>query len=65
MICFMVQGCAASSSAVTSETEKLRARKERQQQLESDWRLAHDHGRIGYVGNQAPALEGSTVVLRE
>jgi hypothetical protein len=64
MICLMVQGC-ASPSAVTSETEKMRARKERQQQLERDWRLGHDHGRIGYVGNQAPALEGSTVPPRE
>jgi hypothetical protein len=61
MICLMVQGCATSPSAATSETAQLRARTERQQQLERDWRLSREHGRIGYVGNQAPALEGTTV----
>ncbi len=44
-----------------SETAQARARNERQQQLERDWRLSREHGRIGYVGNQAPALEGTTV----
>ena len=64
MIILMVFGCASDPSAATSEAAQ-RARKERQQRLEADWRLARDHGRIGYVGNQAPALEGATVPPKE
>ena len=45
-----------------SDTAKQqRARMERQEQLKRDSEFSREHGRIGYVGNQAPALEGSTV----
>jgi hypothetical protein len=61
MFCAVVLGCATDPSPAMSNTAKKRARMERQEQLERDWRLPREHGRIGYVGNQAPALEGSTV----
>ena len=62
VVALMVLGCATDPSASTIDPSKLRARKERQ---EREWRLARDHGRIGYVGNQAPALEGTTVPAPE
>ena len=43
-----------------SDTARQRARIERQEQLKRDWQLSREHGRVGYVGNQAPALEGTT-----
>ena len=46
-----------------SDTAKRRARTERQEQMKRDWQLSREHGRIGYVGHQAPALEGTTVPL--
>jgi hypothetical protein len=61
MFCALALGCATDPSPVMSDTAKNRARMERQEQLERDWGLSRDHGRIGYVGNQAPALEGTTV----
>ena len=62
VVALMVLGCATDPSASTIDPSKLRARKERQ---EREWRLARDNGRIGYVGNQAPALEGTTVPAPE
>ena len=61
VICSLLLGCATDPSAVTSDTARQRARIERQEQLKRDWQLSREHGRIGYVGNQAPALEGTTV----
>ncbi|MGB7836861.1 MAG: hypothetical protein WBL40_01995 [Terrimicrobiaceae bacterium] len=61
----MVLGCAADPSASATLTPEWHARKERQERLVREWRLARDHGRIGYVGNQAPALEGTTVPAPE
>ena len=60
-VCSLMLGCATDPSAAMSDTAKQRARRERQEQLERDWQLSREHGRIGYVGNQAPALEGTTV----
>ncbi len=61
-ICSLMIGCATDPSAAMSDTAKQqRARVERQEQLKRDWRLSREHGRIGYVGHQAPALEGTTV----
>jgi hypothetical protein len=61
MFCALVLGCATDASPAMSDTAKKRARMERQELLERDRRLSREHGRIGYVGNQAPALEGFTV----
>ena len=61
MFCALALGCATDPSPAMSDTAKKRARMERQEQLKRDWELSREHGRIGYVGNQAPALEGSTV----
>jgi outer membrane biogenesis lipoprotein LolB len=61
VICLLLIGCASDPSAAVSDTAKRRARIERQEQLKRDWQLSRDHGRIGYVGHQAPALEGTTV----
>ena len=60
VICSLAIGCATDPSAAMSDP-KHRARVERQEQLKRDWQLSREHGRIGYVGHQAPALEGTTV----
>lgn len=57
----MVLGCVVSPSGAETDPAKARALKERREQLARDSEYSRDHGRIGYVGNQAPALEGSTV----
>lgn len=49
-ISLMVLGCATDQSLSTRETSLWRAQKERQQ------RIAHDAGRIGYIGNAVPSL---------
>jgi hypothetical protein len=56
----LMLGCAQDPRAAMSDPTKVRARIERQEQLKRDWQLSREHGRIGYVGNQAPALEGTT-----
>ena len=61
IICSLMLGCATDPCAAVSDTAKQRARIERQEQLKRDWQLSREHGRIGYVGHQAPALEGTTV----
>jgi outer membrane biogenesis lipoprotein LolB len=61
VVCLLMIGCATDPSAAMSDTAKQRARIERQEQLKRDWQLSREHGRIGYVGHQAPALEGTTV----
>ncbi len=60
LCCALILGCALEPRAATRDTAKARARMERQEQLKRDWQLSREHGRIGYVGNQAPALEGTT-----
>ena len=62
VICSLMIGCATDPfAAMMSDPAKQRARVERQEQLKRDWQLSREHGRIGYVGHQAPALEGTTV----
>jgi hypothetical protein len=46
-ICLMVLGCATKS---TNDSRLWRVQKERQQQV------AREAGRIGYIGNEGPAL---------
>ena len=65
MFCALVLGCATAPSPAMSDTAKKRARMERQEQLERDWRLSRDHGRIGYVGNQAPRWRALRFLLLE
>jgi hypothetical protein len=60
LFCALILGCAPEPRAATRNPAEVRARMERQEQLKRDWRLSREHGRIGYVGNQAPALEGTT-----
>ena len=60
-ICSLMIGCATDPSAAMSDAAKQRVRVERQEKLKRDWQLSREHGRIGYVGHQAPALEGTTV----
>ena len=64
IISLMVLGCATDPSVATRETTQIE-RKERQQRREAESRLGRQHGRIGFVGNQAPALEGTTVPPKE
>ena len=56
----LMLGCAQDPRGAMSVPVKVRAPIERQEELKRDWRLSREHGRIGYVGNQAPALEGTT-----
>lgn len=65
VVSLVVLGCASDPAASLVGSPEWLAQKQRQEERIREWRLARDHGRMGYVGHQAAALEGTTVPAPE